>query len=514
MAGILFMSHWAAVASAVELETLVMPGKVIAAHADLEADCNSCHVAFARDKQRGQCMDCHEDIASDIAGLSGYHGRDAAARDDNCASCHTDHLGRDADVVGLDPDLFDHALTDFTLTGSHLDADCGDCHAADTTYREAPSLCYDCHAEDDSHAGGLGRECESCHGTTDWPETLFDHLEETGFALTGGHEQAECAACHQDDVYEDTPTECYDCHAEDDSHDGLNGIECAACHETSLWPEFTFDHALESGFALTGKHAEAACGDCHTGPVFEVSLAGECFDCHSEDDEHDGVNGSDCGSCHSALGWTSVSFDHDVDTEFKLVGAHAELECAGCHTVPVQEATPATDCYGCHQDDDPHDSQLGQSCALCHGEVGWTEAVAFDHGLTSFPLIGAHGAAECAGCHEDSRFKDAPEQCIDCHREDDVHLLALGPACGDCHSPVDWPLWNFDHNLQTSFEIDGGHARLECAACHKRPAGDGISLATNCVGCHRGDDVHRGEFGNDCERCHTTSDFRAVERIN
>lgn len=514
VAGILIMSNWITMAAAVELETLVMPGKLIAGHADIEGDCDSCHVAFSRDKQRELCLSCHEDVAADVDGAAGYHGRDESARDGDCAGCHTDHQGRDADIVALDPLSFDHALTDFVLTGMHLETECVDCHVADAAYRKAPLLCYDCHAEDDSHGGGLGEECDTCHETTDWHDSRFDHLAEAGYALTGGHAQAECAACHQDDVYRDTPTECYACHRVDDSHEGLNGIECAACHDTGRWSETIFDHAVETSFALTDKHAEVACGDCHTSPVYEVSLSADCYACHGEDDEHDGINGQDCGSCHSTRAWTAVSFDHDLDTGFNLVGAHAELLCAACHTVPVHEASPKTDCYGCHEDDDPHAGQLGESCGRCHGELAWTQSVRFDHGLTDFPLIGAHGDAECAGCHETPRFNDASDRCVDCHRADDIHEAVLGPACGDCHNPVDWPLWEFDHNLQTSFTIDGGHARLACGSCHKRPADGGIEMDTSCVACHRGDDVHRGEFGSDCQRCHTTKDFRSVERIH
>ena len=44
-----------------QIETLVMPGDVIEGHAEVEAECSSCHEAFKRSKQRALCMDCHED---------------------------------------------------------------------------------------------------------------------------------------------------------------------------------------------------------------------------------------------------------------------------------------------------------------------------------------------------------------------------------------------------------------------------------------------------------------------
>jgi hypothetical protein len=195
-----------------------------------------------------------------------------------------------------------------------------------------------------------------------------------------------------------------------------------------------------------------------------------------------------------------------------LLGGHADLACEDCHVQPVHEVLLETDCYSCHEDDDSHEDQLGKACGDCHNEIGWTENVLFDHGLTIFPLIGSHADAACEDCHETPRFKDAPEACIDCHLEDDVHEKKLGSDCGLCHSPSDWARWEFDHNLQTRFEIDGAHMELQCEVCHTRPMKSDVELGRTCGGCHRRDDVHDGEFGTDCERCHTTEDFGSVER--
>jgi hypothetical protein len=95
-------------ARADELELLVMPGPVISGHADIEAECGDCHVAFSRSRQRTLCLECHEAVASDVAGKRGFHGRDAAAQADSCASCHTEHQGRDADIIRLDTAAFNH----------------------------------------------------------------------------------------------------------------------------------------------------------------------------------------------------------------------------------------------------------------------------------------------------------------------------------------------------------------------------------------------------------------------
>ena len=82
--------------SAQDIETLVMPGQVIAGHADIEPECSSCHTMFDRSAQRQLCMDCHEDVAADVDASKGYHGLHPEASNDQCSSCHTEHDGRDA----------------------------------------------------------------------------------------------------------------------------------------------------------------------------------------------------------------------------------------------------------------------------------------------------------------------------------------------------------------------------------------------------------------------------------
>ena len=506
------MHLWVMNARAVELETLVMPGPVIEGHAKLESDCSSCHVAFSRNGQSALCQDCHEDVADDQKAGRGYHGLSDEARSGQCSSCHTDHEGRTADIINLDVRRFNHELTDFDLSGAHRETDCVDCHAVDSLYRDAPSACFDCHEKDDEHEGGLGNDCQTCHRTTDWTDTEFDHEADTGYALLGGHRQVECEACHVEHRYKDTPTDCYACHAGDDTHEGLNGTDCAFCHVSRSWTETVFDHAVETGFALLGRHDRIACADCHADNNFDAELGTACVDCHRDDDEHKGAYGEDCESCHSSVRWPDIKFSHDQDTDFPLHGRHADIDCVDCHVEPMPQSNPATDCFSCHQSDDKHEGQLGKMCGDCHNERDWTEKVIFDHGLTVFPLIGVHLDTECRDCHGTPRFKDAPALCIDCHRDDDTHKGTLGTACADCHNPVDWSFWTFDHNLQTQFEIDGAHLNLACEACHKRPVKSVIRLSRTCASCHRADDVHHGEFGDDCRRCHTTENFHSVER--
>ena len=140
-----------------DIETLVMPGAVINGHAELETECSSCHKMFDKQGQRQLCLDCHEDVAADVNQNIGFHGLLVEIESGQCSSCHTEHEGRDALIVILDEDNFDHRFTDFELEGSHGEAACSDCHAPDIKHREAPSDCVDCHRDDEPHENRMGK---------------------------------------------------------------------------------------------------------------------------------------------------------------------------------------------------------------------------------------------------------------------------------------------------------------------------------------------------------------------
>lgn len=493
-------------AAAQILERVLMPGPVISGHAEYEAECSSCHQRFSRQSQRALCVDCHTAIGDDIAAAGGFHGRSPTVPEAECATCHTEHEGRDADIIGFDRDTFDHAATDFPLLGSHQVAGCENCHAAQTKYRDAESTCVGCHREDDRHDGGLGESCNDCHGETRWIEATFDH-DATDFPLVGRHDGSACGGCHRNETYVDTPTRCVACHRVDDIHAGRNGDACQDCHTPAGWAETSFDHFEATGFALADGHGGLACTACHRDTAFEQLPDPACYACHGADDVHAGNNGTSCESCHAPTTWTEVSFDHASATGFALDGAHGTLACTACHRGSVETARPDSGCNGCHWTDDVHQGGLGTACQDCHGGQGWTEAVRFDHDITEFPLLGLHAAVTCESCHADATFRDTPGACVDCHADDDVHVQRLGPDCAMCHNPNDWLVWQFDHDRRTDFALDGAHEDLDCLACHNRPVTDSVALSTSCGSCHRGDDIHATAFGMDCERCHTTSAF-------
>jgi hypothetical protein len=490
---------------AASFETLVMPGPVAGDHAEIEEECSACHDLFDRNSQRGLCLDCHEQVAADLTAGSGFHGRHPAAGSDDCRQCHGEHKGRDADIVGLQPDLFDHDITDFPLTGVHGEVPCNACHEAGSAYFEASNECSGCHDTDDPHAGNLGSDCSDCHETAGWRGARFDH-DATEFSLSGGHAEADCLGCHETQRYEAPQSECIDCHRQDDTHGGRNGEDCGQCHGTTEW-QVIFDHAERTSFPLTDAHALLSCRSCHVSAGDFTELPTDCHGCHAGDDPHLGRNGTACGDCHNEKEW-AIRFDHLEETGFALSGTHSRLECSACHTEGL-EVPLIPSCEGCHDDDDRHQGTLPE-CSDCHGQSSWTEDLRFQHDLTDFALVGLHRVASCEQCHDSLVFAPVSHQCTDCHSTEDVHESAMGSECQRCHNPAGWTYWRFDHD-STEFALTGAHAEASCAGCH--PPGQRADRRSRaCIACHRSDDVHRGGFGQNCDRCHLTTDFGALKR--
>jgi hypothetical protein len=506
----MFMTFSAAgtqVARGANLEKLLMPGELSAPHAKFEDNCSACHDRSDRSRQTTLCLDCHKDVAADVASKSGMHGRLPNIASGECRACHSEHLGRKADIVKLLPAAFDHRSTDFHLDGAHAAVPCGSCHATGRPFRQASASCGTCHKAVDVHRGGLGANCGSCHATTSWTGARFDH-DKTKFPLRAAHRETACAACHIAGRYKDTPLNCSACHSPDDVHRGARGENCGECHTESAWKTTKFDHAKETNFPLLGKHAAVDCAGCHRSGRFEDKLPRDCAGCHRAADAHASRFGEDCASCHDSDSWRA-EFDHAHKTRFALLGRHAKLDCHTCHTGRVGTQKLPLDCAGCHRGDDVHGGAMKAGCETCHGNDSWREDIRFDHDLSKYPLLGMHVVVGCGQCHASSAFAGTAHDCVACHRSSDVHKGSLGRDCGTCHSPNGWRVWDFDHNQQTHFPLTGRHAQLTCGDCHRRPGGE-MKLPTDCASCHRDNDVHLGQFGVQCQRCHTTLSFKGA----
>lgn len=408
-----------------------MPGKVIEGHAKIESDCKACHAKFDKAAQQSLCMDCHKDVGLDVKFHTGYHGR---LDKTDCRLCHTDHKGRDMNIVVFDEKKFDHRLTDFELKGAHAKpgVQCQDCHKPKEKYRDAPSACVACHKKDDVHKGSLGKDCASCHTDRDWKVTRFDHSK-TRFPLIGKHLDVECTACHKDPNYKITPSACIACHRKDDKHKAHFGDKCESCHTAKDWKHITFDHDRDTKYPLRGKHMGVKCAACHKGVLYKDKTDTFCFACHEKDDKHKGQQGKNCGDCHNERSWVTTRFDHG-QTRFPLLGKHATVECKKCH-LSAQFKDAKTECVACHKKDDSHKRRLGSQCEDCHNARDW-KAWDYDHDTrTRFKLDGAHKGLACQACHV-KPVDGKPSlvgTCQSCHDVDDVHDGNFGKTCERCH---------------------------------------------------------------------------------
>jgi len=344
------------------------------------------------------CADCHKDPHQDRFGQT-------------CQGCHTTEDWKRVTSGGGEQRAF-HEKTRFPLKGAHALVACVACHGpapgAPAKFRGlAFERCIDCHA--DSHVGQIAglsparaapdaKTCDRCHTLDGYLPARFeleDH-DRTGFKLEGAHRAVSCARCHPKDpqlasrvpvavrtaleAYRrplrvslarfDIPhaQDCRSCHKDPHAGQFANRVEqagCTSCHQVTSFRTVKFDHAKDSIFALTGKHAQVACGSCHrpdaAGVVRYRPLIAACATCHA--DPHAGQfaargQPADCTRCHDTAEWKQVKFVHQPPfTTFQLTGKHRALDCARCHPAVQVAGTPVrryrplpTKCQGCHDD--------------------------------------------------------------------------------------------------------------------------------------------------------------------
>jgi hypothetical protein len=420
-----------------------------------------------------------------------------------CGECHApDHTRFRDERVTVTEDQ--HATTGFPLVGPH---------ALVATDSSPGPRCADCHAPDlpsfqERHPGRTANDCAACHADPHGGQFALGAFADS--TLTGGG--------------------------------------CVQCHGEAAFAPHRFDDTLHAtaAFVRDGAHAALDCNVCHVvpepgAPRRFVGTPLRCEACH--DDAHEGAFAARaevldataagaCAHCHGTTTFDAVeAFAHGAFTGFELAGAHAESDCESCHApAPERDALgrrfgrvhshfphigePAApfDCARCHAD--PHGGSFAAACATCHVESSFRALPhGFDHGVaTGFPLEGAHAAASCSACHDPLPFPTAEgrtagpaagTRCSDCHADPhggqfhrvDTTFPGGGTDCSRCHTPdPGFPPSSFDHGWDTVFPLDGSHADVACAACHRpeRMLVDGRELelvryrplGRECVDCH------------------------------
>ncbi len=201
----------------------------------------------------------------------------------------------------------------------------------------------------------------------------------------------------------------------------------------------------------------------------------ECFQCHKKFDK--GAQSGLCKECHKEIA-------RDIAD---MRGYHGQMK----------EQRPCKECHSEHK---------GRSAKIIAFDTN-----KFDHNTeTSFQLKGGHLAekVQCKDCHiSGKKFREAPSECISCHKKDDKHKGTLGTKCADCHVEKDWKTVTFDHD-KTHFKLLGKHVDVKCTDCHIN--GNFKDTPTQCYACHKKDDKHKGNFGQKCESCHIEKSWKEI----
>lgn len=451
--------------------------------------CSVCHKGNVTSAPQ-QCVGCHQ------LQYDGAPGHKQSGFSTDCNKCHTQDNWLAAS--------YDHATTNFPLSGAHTKVQCSLCHL--NGYKGTSTSCSSCHlslhtnAQLPSHTtAGISTDCAACHNTALWKPSTFNHTT-TGFELKGAHSNiVQCSQCHAGNLTS-APQTCIGCHqAQYNSAPGhlQNGYstDCTKCHSPNNWLATSFDHST-TVFPLTGAHTKVLCSACHVNGYANTPVV--CSSCHLTVYTSSQLPGhiaagipKECATCHSTNSWKPSLFNHTT-TGYELKGAHkAIVQCSQCHKGNLTSA-PQT-CAGCHQSQ--YDLALNHKvqgypidCTVCHSQNNWLENI-FNHATTSFPLTNAHTTVVCNKCHTNG-FKGTPTLCYTCHTTkytastNPNHLSAKFPTnCEICHSTKAWTPSTYNHDSQY-FPINSGKHNGKwtlCSECHTNSSNYAVF---SCIVCH------------------------------
>lgn len=496
-----------------------------ATHVVTVAQCDTCHNsttswatatlnhATQTPPVAGRCATCHNSVIA--LGKPTIHMP-------TTAQCDTCHVG----FVAFAPSTMNHAST----TGPLAAGNCASCHGGAYVSMNA-------RAKPATHLS-TAQQCDSCHSTTAWTPTSFNH---------SGVAAGSCVTCHngtsgQGKAVSHLPT----------------SAACDVCHSNFVaFAPTRMNHA-----GTTAPLSAGNCSTCHSGayvainaqvkPTTHVATAAQCDTCHT-----------------STVSWALSTLDH-ANVVPPVVG-----RCANCHNGTTAIGRPTThipttaQCDTCHKNftafrpaQMSHPATTGPvaagNCATCHGGT-YASINALAKPATHIPTT-----KQCDSCHTRGFTAWAPAvmnhtgmagQCTTCHSGAYVsrNALAKPPThiattaqCDTCHnSTVTWTTGTFNHATATpavagrcatchngtvSIGKPAVHipTTAQCDTCHKiftafAPAvmthtgTTGPVAAANCATCHSGTYVSANALkkpathlptAQQCDVCHTTTAWK------
>ncbi|MFA5834768.1 MAG: hypothetical protein WDA22_14925 [Bacteroidota bacterium] len=199
-------------------------------------DCLFCHKNGQFKGTASDCFTCHQSDFTTTIDPNHVTGN----FDHNCLTCHT--------TVAWSPASFDHNKTNFALTGAHKQVECSKCHVGGK-FAGTLSTCISCHQLDynattnPAHATAhYPTECLTCHTTTAWKPSTFDHTPFFPINSSAKHRPGRW-------------TTCQDCH---ENPTNFKSFTCISCHEHNK-TSMDSEHQGKTGYV----YESSACYKCH-----------------------------------------------------------------------------------------------------------------------------------------------------------------------------------------------------------------------------------------------------------
>lgn len=217
-------AFWYAKDSRAGWQSQAMPGKLSAAHAFLETDCASCHTPL-QGVDEAKCITCHANNEALLQRQpTAFH-----AGISNCAVCHIEHQGADANLRVMNHEALARIGVNLIPEGAGVSNQTSvqilpENHPL-VSPLEARLDCASCHATKDKHFGLFGQNCAACHATNQWTIPAFQHPSPRS---------QDCAQCHQ------APPSHYMIHFEMvdknvTKQENARVNQCYVCHQTTAW---------------------------------------------------------------------------------------------------------------------------------------------------------------------------------------------------------------------------------------------------------------------------------------
>ena len=305
---------------------------------------------------------------------------------------------------------FDHFPTGFPLIGSHVKAQCENCHL-NGIFKGTPNRCVACHtlasripaSKKPVNHFRTTDNCADCHNTLTWKiVTRVDHTAVIG----------TCASCHNGNVAQGRS-----------ANHVTSGNTCDDCHTTASWTSVRFDHSSVTGSCFACHNGTTAAGKSNN----HITSGNTCDDCHTTNSwpgavfDHSGVAPSTCTNCHNGSTATGKSQNH----------IQTSAQCDACHA--TRAWTPANfdhnnvtgSCSSCHNGSQATGKSSGHfvtslRCDTCHSTNNWT------------PLILRHSSPNYPGDHHTN------PGCTACHRGNSQTVTWTSPSyqpdCAGCHA--------------------------------------------------------------------------------